>query len=182
MRRTIVNCGPRRCLAVFALCAGAAFLAAPIGAETEARDDVIPRLQGQPNGGCNISVVGLEFGNYDIHNPQPLDSFSTLTFNCSPIPGEGSVRNVRIQISRGSSPTFFPRTMVGPGGNLNYNLFLDATRQTVWGDDSGGTDDYFLDRPQPNQDTTVPIYGRVEPLQPVSGGRYMDLLTVTILF
>jgi len=182
MRRTIVSGGPLPCIATLALCAGMALLATPLGAEEEARDGVIPGLQGQPSGGCTISVIGLEFGNYDIHTPQPLDSFSTLTFNCSPIPGEGPPRNVRIQISRGSSPTFFPRTMVGPGGNLNYNLFLDATRQTVWGDDSGGTDDYFLDRPQPNADITVPIYGRVEPMQPVSGGRYMDLLTVTILF
>jgi len=184
MRRAVRGCRGvlRKCAPRIVVCAAVAFSATSTVATGEPPSVPEGPYQGQPDGGCTISVVGLEFGDYDGHNPQPLDGIAYTTINCSAIPGEGGVREARVQISRGSSPTYFPRTMVGPGGNLNYNLFLDPTRQTVWGDDSGGTDDYFIDRPQPNRDITIPIYGRVEPLQPVSAGRYMDILTVTVLF
>ena len=138
--------------------------------------------QGPPEGGCTINAVGMEFGDYDGRNPQPLDSYTTLIYVCSPIPGQGPPATALVQISTGFSPSYFPRKMSGPGGELNYNLFLDSTRQVVWGDGSGGTEFLTVDSPRPNQEVTVPVYGRIEPLQPASAGRYMDVLTVTIFF
>ena len=124
----------------------------------------------------------LEFGDYDGHSPQPLDAYSSLTINCRAIPGEGSIRNAIIQINRGSSPSFQRREMVGPGGVIHYNVYIDATRQTIWGDGSGGTDFVHIDRPQPNQDLTFPVYGRVDALQALAAGRYQDMLTVSVIF
>ena len=142
-----------------------------------------PRAAGPPDDrGCTISVIGMEFGSYDGNNPAPLDGYSSTTINCRPLPGEGQIREAIITISKGSSPQFIPRQMMGPGGTLDYNLYMDATRQTVWGDGSGGTEFLFVNNPQPNRDITFTIYGRVDPLQAVSAGRYQDSLTVTIFF
>jgi len=140
------------------------------------------RQAGPPEGGCIIEVIPVVFGSYDVNSPAPLDSYSTLTFNCSPIPGEGRVPHVRIEIGAGSSGMIGQRRMQGPGGFVNYNLYLDAVRQVIWGDGSQGSQTFELDSPQPNQDHVVPIYGRVPPMQAVSQGHYDDALTVTILF
>ena len=73
--------------------------------------------------------------------------------------------------------------MAGPSSErLRYNVFLDPSHTTVWGDGSNNTD-YYTDRRPPNDTpVTVPIYGHIFPLQDVSAGTYTDLLQVTILF
>jgi spore coat protein U-like protein len=73
--------------------------------------------------------------------------------------------------------------MLSSSNQLFYNLFLDAARTIVWGDGTGGTQFYFSQNPQPNnQNISVPIYGRMPALQDVKVGNYGDTITVTLNF
>jgi spore coat protein U-like protein len=63
---------------------------------------------------------------------------------------------------------------------LNYNLFVNAGRSTVWGDGAPGTSTVFLKNVKKNHPAVATIYGRVPPGQNVSVGSYSDSLTVTI--
>jgi len=136
------------------------------------------KKKGPDESSCTIVAVPVVFGSYNVTSPAPLDSYSLLWFNC----GEDAVHHVRIEIGAGFSGMIAARRMQGPGGYINYNLYLDAVRQVIWGDGSQGSQTFEMDNPAPNQDHMVPIYGRVPPMQAVSQGHYDDALTVTILF
>lgn len=72
--------------------------------------------------------------------------------------------------------------MNGAVDRLRYNLYLDSSRTTVWGDGTGGTRVYS-DRAQPNNHTvTVPVFGRIYGAQDVGAGSYADSLIVTLDF
>jgi len=129
---------------------------------------------------CSISsVVGVAFGGYDPTWGSPLDSAGSVTFSCA---GVGASDTVLIQLGRGSSSTFFPRTLLSGGSPLAYNLFLDAARSAVWGDGTGGTSSYGPVTPPEGTNTTVNIFGRIPAGQNVPVGSYSDTLLITLLY
>jgi spore coat protein U-like protein len=125
---------------------------------------------------CTIWSAPVVFGTYDVFTTAPLDSTSGLAFDCN-----GGARNVSISISRGQAGSYVPRKLKKGTESLNYNLFLDAARTTIWGDGSGASETYFNRNP-PNSYVVVPIYARVTAEQDVSAGTYADTVTVTINF
>jgi spore coat protein U domain-containing protein, fimbrial subunit CupE1/2/3/6 len=148
----------------------AAFAAAAVAAAPAARA-----------GNCSFqTVTSVIFGSYDVFSASALDSTATISYKCSP-----PVATPTIYLSQGGSGTYSPRQMVGPSGTLaSYNLYLDASHTTVWGDGSGGS--AFITGPDPqtgNQIFTYTIFGRVPAGQDlVGGGAYTDSLTITINF
>ena len=62
---------------------------------------------------------------------------------------------MQIQLDKGGAPTFTPRQMRRSGEILSYNLYLDSTRSTIWGDGTGGTQAYTRANPPLNQTATV---------------------------
>jgi spore coat protein U-like protein len=90
------------------------------------------------------------------------------------------MRTLRISISTGGSGTYGTRRMSGPGSLLAYNLFLDATHQTVWGDGSGGSQPLIHNNIVIYVNYTATIYGRIPPLQSVGLGTYSDSPVVTV--
>jgi spore coat protein U-like protein len=125
---------------------------------------------------CSVFAAPLTFGSYNVFTTAPLDSTGGLAFDCN-----GGARNISIEISRGQSGTFFPRTLRKGTESLAYNLYLDATRTTVWGNGAGQTETYFVRNP-PNDWVIVPIYARIPAEQDISHGSYADSVTVTINF
>jgi spore coat protein U-like protein len=83
---------------------------------------------------CTVAASPLGFGAYtgvDITTPT-----STITVNCTALTGYG----IALDVGTGGG-TYTARTMTNGGtGTLVYNLFTDAARTSVWGDDSGSTD------------------------------------------
>ena len=157
-------------LPVVSLCAGAG----------EATDQRPGGLLGQGKG-CTIETRPLSFGIYDPLRATALDGHGLVIFTCGVKIETTSVKNVRIELSRGQSGSYDRRMIAGEDA-LRYNVYLDATRRTVWGDGSNGTD-YYLNAHPPNKTPVyVPAYGRIFPLQDVSAGQYADTLTVTIQF
>ncbi len=132
---------------------------------------------------CTVGATPVNFGNYDIFLNIPVDSTGTVSVSCS--------ANVpKATLSLGISPnsgSFNPRKMRRSGGTdlLNYNIYTDASRTTIFGDGNSGTAKIELRRPPPGGkpepwSQTITIYGRIPPGQDVSVGNYTDALTVTV--
>jgi spore coat protein U-like protein len=127
---------------------------------------------------CSISTTSVNFGAYDVFATSPRDSTGSVTYNCLlPL-------SVQISLSRGSSGTFSPRTLVKGAETLQYNIYLNSTRSTIWGDGTAGTSIYSgaVTIFQVNTNITVIAYGRIFAQQDVSAGTYNDTITATINF
>jgi spore coat protein U-like protein len=120
---------------------------------------------------CTMSVSGPVFGTYDPFASTPLDAAGSVRFSCT--------SPAAILLSTGSSGSYAPRTMRSGSSTLAYNLFTDAARTSVWGDWTGGS---TLRLVGAGNDQTIPIYGRVPPLQDPGPGAYGDTLIVTFYF
>jgi spore coat protein U-like protein len=126
---------------------------------------------------CTISTTAVTFGPYNVFAATPLDSTGTVTYRCTPI---GLL--IRISLDRGGAPTFNPRRMLKGSEALNYNLYRDAARTTIWGDGTGGTQIHIVLITPPARPVTVPIYGRIPAGQDVTAGPYSNTITATIQF
>jgi spore coat protein U-like protein len=125
-----------------------------------------------------VTVSGVAFGTYDTSATSPLDSTGSVSLECNPGTAGGIVT---VTLSTGSSGSFTMRHMLSGSTQLDYNLFLDAARTTVWGDGSGGSS-LFTAQLAPKGWTTVtqPIYGRIPAQQNVPPGVYGDAIIVTM--
>lgn len=123
--------------------------------------------------GCTVSTSGLSFGTYDVFSPLNDDITGTISVNCA------SGTSYSLSLSTGFG-TYASRTMTSGTNLLAYNLFLDPTRLTIWGDGSGGTGIASGVGTGTNVDTSV--YGRIPAGQNVSVGNYSDVITVTVTF
>jgi spore coat protein U-like protein len=90
-------------------------------------------------------------------------------------------RRIRITLSRGTSPTYVPRTMKNGSERLEYNLFTDAYA-TVWGDGTEGTGFYYINNPPNNRVVPLTVYGRMRQQQDVGYGLYSDTVVAQIEF
>lgn len=128
------------------------------------------------NAQCSATTLGVAFGGYDPFSGASVDSTGTVTVTCLVI------NSYSVALSRGSSGSYSPRTLVSGGNALDYNLFLNSSRSTIWGDGTGGTGvisgsiGLLL---LPNNHT---IYGRIPGGQNPAAGSYADTITVTVTY
>src|SRR5208282_5576256 len=82
---------------------------------------------------CTLSATAVAFGNYNIFTVTNVLANGSVTFRCT------QSRAITIQLTKGSSSSFSPRTMKLSTDVLNYNLYIDAALTTIWGDGTGGS-------------------------------------------
>ena len=126
---------------------------------------------------CSITTTPAAFGTYNVFSSVPTDTTGSVSFTC-----QGNASTIVILLNKGSSSTFNPRKMTGPSETLDYNLYLDAARSTVWGDGTGSTSTYTSTSPPNNTAVVVTIYGRISAGQDVRAGTYTDTVTAIINF
>ena len=126
---------------------------------------------------CTISVTSIAFGTYNVFTTTADDSTGTITYRCN-----AAAANISISLSDGSSSTFSPRTLRKGSEVLQYNLYRNAARTTIWGDGTGGTSVYTSANPANNSNVNVTIYGRIPAQQDVSAGSYTDTVSAVINF
>jgi spore coat protein U-like protein len=136
---------------------------------------------------CSVtSLPALNFGNYDPFSASPLDVATAATVTCTTtVPGAGEWVLIITTISRGVAPSFSPRQMQNGLNTLNYNLYTDALRTTIYGDGSSGTSRRtVLRRPTIAAPVVLSddIFGRIFAGQDVSVGSYSDTLIYTVNF
>lgn len=138
---------------------------------------------------CSVNSPGVAFGVYNPLTPSPLDSTGTVAVTCT-LTFPPFVDNVQyaIDLSAGSSGSMLARRMQSGPNLLYYNLYTNAARTIVWGDDTGGTSDVagsmrlgFIFLPSTRTDTYT-IYARMPPGQDVPPGAYIDTITVTVTY
>ena len=127
---------------------------------------------------CTINTTPSIFGAYNVFAVTPLDSTGSVTIHCTQLD-----KDVLVTLDRGGAPTFNPRRMLNGSESLNYNLYLDAARTSIWGDGTGGTQTFFNHNPQGNnRDIVIPIFGRIPAGQDVGAGTYTNTVTATVQF
>jgi spore coat protein U-like protein len=123
--------------------------------------------------GCSVSSPGLNFGAYDPFASSEKLGAGTITVNCS----LATVYTVALSAGQG---TFAQRAMKNGGSTLNYNLYLDVTRLTVWGDGSSSTG--VNPGVGTGLDGTFTAYGKMPAQQNVRSGTYTDSVVITVAF
>jgi len=119
---------------------------------------------------CSAASSGVSFGSYDTLDPSPLDSAGDVRVTCdSSVP-------FTVSLNPGSGPSG-GRQLSGGSATLNYQLYIDAARTTVWGDDTYGNSVSTS-----GTDVDLSVYGRVPGQQNVPAGSYSDVLTITISY
>lgn len=153
---------------------GLAF-ATPALAETDtATFDVTATV----NDSCTVFTADLEFGTYDPSG-SALEGTTTITAMCT----EGTEYDIGLDTGgNGTNATSTTRAMVDGEGSsyLDYELYTDSSRTSVWGD-TVGTD--TVNNPSAaggSNDETV--YGEIPGEQFVTAASYSDTINVTITF
>ncbi len=124
---------------------------------------------------CSVSATGASFGTFDPLENVAVDTTGMVTVTCSPS------ASYTIELSAGHGGTYSPRKMTGPGGRtLDYNLFRDASRTTVWGDGVGGTS--RVGGSDDGSGSSHTLYGRIPAGQNPYVGSYSDSIQVTVVF
>jgi spore coat protein U-like protein len=134
-----------------------------------------PRAPGE--GLCSIETRPLSFGTYDPEANGDLDALAQVIYTCN-----NQAKKIRIEMTAGISNQFDRAMSAGATERLFYNIYLDPTHQTIWGQGAFGTDVYFESNPPNGTPVVVPAYGRIPARQSVPPGNYVDVLTVRILF
>jgi spore coat protein U-like protein len=127
---------------------------------------------------CTISTTAVNFGTYNVFAGSPDDGAGQITYRCT----ASQPPLVTIQLDKGGAPSFSPRQMRRGTETLNYNLYLDSTRSTIWGDGTGGSQTYTRANPPLGQNINLSVYGRIPASQDVSAGAYSATVTATIFF
>ena len=170
---------PLRSLLVAMIAAVLLVVAGP-GAEAQ-----FPRglLAGPPGGKvseagiCTIDTRPLNFGTYDPEANANVDAVAQVIYTCS-----NHAKKIRIEMTTGLSNQFDRSMYANVTDDLRYNIYLDSTHQTIWGQGLYGTDVYYETNPPNGTPVIVPAYGRIFARQNVPPGQYSDVLTVRVLF
>lgn len=125
--------------------------------------------------GCIASATPIAFGTYQPLHPADAVSVSTITYSCTGVKGR-----VRVSLSRGESGAFLRRVMHLGNKRLEYNLYLDPTGVSIWGDGSGGSQVYITSNPPNGASVNLTVYGRIQARQGAPAGMYRDNVFVVI--
>jgi spore coat protein U-like protein len=120
---------------------------------------------------CSVSTAGVNFGTYNVFSTSPQDITGTINVSCT------NSASYSIALSPGNG-TYLARTLKSQDHKLNYNLYIDSTHLTVWGDGSSGTKTVS----GKGQTGHYTVYGRIAARQNSSVGNYADTITVTVTF
>ncbi|MCX7982829.1 MAG: spore coat U domain-containing protein [Syntrophales bacterium] len=113
---------------------------------------------------CSIQNAGpLNFGDYDVTSSTPTDAQASMTFKCT----KGTTYKTYITGTR---------QMTNGTDNLNFQLYSDSNRSTIFPSDNSGSGEQA-----PNASPiTKYIYGRIPAEQDVGTGTYSATLTATV--
>ncbi|BBI99206.1 hypothetical protein FGKAn22_08990 [Ferrigenium kumadai] len=136
--------------------------------------------------GCSCSIAinsSVAFGVYDPLPGNSQDAAGRFTVSCT-VGLLSLLGTYTVDLSTGGSGSYSPRKMSSGGNTLNYNLYMDEARTTIWGNGTGGTS--HVNNPSLIEigTTTVisyDIYGRIlANQQSTRTGNYTDSIVITV--
>ena len=124
---------------------------------------------------CTInSASTLNFGTQGVLSTN-VDQTSTIQVTCT----NTTPYNVGLDAGTGSGATVATRKMTSGANTVNYTLYSNSGRTTVWGN-TVGTDTVGATGNGSAQSYTV--YGRVPTQAAPAPGTYTDTITVTVTY
>ena len=124
---------------------------------------------------CEVTASDLAFGTYTAQAGTPLQGTTLLRATCTP----GTTYNVGLDAGTSPGATINQRKMASGANSLNYQLYSDSARNTIWGNTTG-TDTVTGTGTGLAVDHTV--FGAVPAAQVVPAGDYQDTITVRIYY
>jgi spore coat protein U-like protein len=124
---------------------------------------------------CTInSAVALNFGSQGALGAN-VDQTATLQIQCT----NTTNYNIGLDAGTGTGATVAVRKMMSGGNAVNYSLYSDSGRTTVWGN-TVGSDTVTAVANGASQSFT--LYGRIPAQTTPAPGAYSDMVTVTIMY
>lgn len=124
---------------------------------------------------CLVSATDLNFEAYDSVAATALDGTSTITVTCT----AETPYTIGLDAG-GGTPAATTRAMTGNDGastQLDYELYTETNRTSVWGDIGGTTVAQSALTGGPIDYT---VYGQIPALQYVLAASYVDTINVTV--
>jgi spore coat protein U-like protein len=124
---------------------------------------------------CLVVATPLAFGSYDPAVVAPLDATNTVTVTCT----IGTPYNIGLNAGGGTGADVASRKMTSGVNLLNYTLYQETGRTTVWGNTvlTDTVNATALITP-----TVHSVYGRVFSGQYIPAGIYTDTISVTVTY
>jgi spore coat protein U-like protein len=162
--------------AALAMAAGALFTSPAIANTTPGSFQVSATVVSA----CLVSAATLNFGNAidPTAASVPIDASTTMTVICTSTTPYSVALNAGA--NAGGASVFGSRAMKFGTHTLGYQLYLDSTRATVWGDGTVGSG--VLPGTGSGSNQTLTIYGRLPALTGAVPGTYTDTVTVTVTY
>jgi spore coat protein U-like protein len=138
--------------------------------------DTTFRVSARVNSVCQVTASNLDFGVYSAQNASPLLGTTLLRAACTPN------TSYQIGLNEGTSPgaTVTQRKMASPTANaLNYQLYSDSARSSIWGNTPGTDTVTGLGTGLPFDHT---VFGTIPSAQSVPAEEYSDTITVRIYY
>jgi spore coat protein U-like protein len=120
------------------------------------------------------SASTLNFGTQGVLQAN-VDQTSTIAVQCT----DTTPYDIGLDAGTGAGASVTTRKMTSGGATVNYKIFSDAGRTTVWGN-TVSTDTVSAVGNGAAQNYTV--YGRVPPQTTPAPGTYTDTVTVTVTY
>lgn len=121
-----------------------------------------------------VGGVPLAFGTYTPGVAK--DGTTTFTATCT----LSTPYTLKLSAGLGSGATFDTRRMTSGTDTLDYSLYTDAGRTTVWGDGTGGSSTVASTGTGVVQ--TFTVYGRIPSSASATIGTYVDTITITATY
>ncbi|CAE6929434.1 spore coat U domain-containing protein [Ectopseudomonas khazarica] len=167
---------------------------APVLGDTGVNDQIVSQsfqLRAEIVAGCLLGSGASDatsFGNLSFGQvsslPGNLDIASTpgngsIVLQCSP----GTSVSVSLNAGLNASSVGLGRYLALGSERLRYQLYQDAARSIIWGDDSNGGTRMSINFPSGGGSQTYPVYARLFSVSPMpSAGLYTDTVTVTVSY
>jgi spore coat protein U-like protein len=126
---------------------------------------------------CTVSTSAVAFGNVNTLSGSPVDASGSISVTCT----NGTAWSAAAGAGGGTGATVAARKMLSGANLLNYALYSDSGRTTLWGDGTLTTAAITGTGSGSAQSST--IYGRVASGQSsVPAGSYADTVAVTVTY
>jgi spore coat protein U-like protein len=125
---------------------------------------------------CTVAANDLDFGTY---TGAQLDGTSTINVRCTVL----TPYSLFLSAGLGGEADFTPRSMDGDTNSsqiLEYDLYSDALRTTIWGDGNNGSGTQIGVGLGTSIDVPHTVFGRIPGSQNVQPQVYRDTITATV--
>ena len=127
--------------------------------------------------GCTVAATAMSFG-AAIPNPVivNIEATSSVVATCS----NGTPYTIALSAGGGAGATFAVRRMTSGANTMDYSLYTDATRASVWGNGTAGN--VTVAGTGNGAAQAITVFGRIPPQTLAATGAYTDTITVTVTF